>query len=59
MLHEKIVLITGASAGIGQACAVAFAGEGARLILAARRADRLRELAAELKRQHDTATYLL
>ncbi len=59
MLHEKIVLITGASAGIGRACAIAFAGEGARLILAARRADRLRELAAELKRQHDTTTHLL
>ena len=59
MLHDKIVLITGASAGIGRACAEAFAGEGARLILAARRVDRLQELAAELERQHGTATRLL
>ena len=59
MLHDKIVLITGASAGIGRACAEAFAGEGARLILAARRVDRLRELAAELEQQHGTATHLL
>ena len=59
MLRDKIVLITGASAGIGRACADAFAGSGARLILAARRTDRLQALAAELDRQHGTATHLL
>jgi 3-hydroxy acid dehydrogenase / malonic semialdehyde reductase len=37
----KIVFITGASSGIGLACAEAFASEGARLLLAARRMDRL------------------
>lgn len=53
-LSGKIVFITGASAGIGKACAQAFAREGARLILTARRADRLAALAEELKEQCHT-----
>jgi 3-hydroxy acid dehydrogenase / malonic semialdehyde reductase len=40
-LRGKIVFITGASSGIGLACAEAFAAEGAQLLLAARRMDRL------------------
>jgi len=47
-LQDKIVLVTGASSGIGRACAHAFAQLGARLILAARREERLQALAAEL-----------
>lgn len=53
-LKNKTVLITGASSGFGQAAAHAFAKKGARLIVAARRIDRLRSLAAELKKKYGT-----
>jgi len=43
-----VVAITGASAGIGRAAALAFAREGSRLALSARRLDRLEALAAEV-----------
>ncbi len=45
-LKGKIVFITGASAGIGAATALAFAAEGARLLLAARRASKLADVAS-------------
>jgi 3-hydroxy acid dehydrogenase / malonic semialdehyde reductase len=45
-LKGKIVFITGASAGIGAATALAFAAEGARLLLAARRPGKLAEVAS-------------
>ncbi|MBV8114806.1 MAG: SDR family NAD(P)-dependent oxidoreductase [Silvibacterium sp.] len=47
-LNGTIVFITGASSGIGKACALAFAGEGARLLLAARRLSRLEEIKPKL-----------
>jgi len=43
-LHNQVVLITGASAGIGAACALAFAEQEVRLLLCARRLERLREM---------------
>ena len=41
ILQGRVVVVTGASSGIGEACAVAFAEKGAKLVLAARRAERL------------------
>lgn len=48
-LQDRVVFITGASAGIGAACARALAAEGARLLLAARRVERLTEMESELR----------
>lgn len=58
-LKNKIVFITGASSGIGRSCARAFAAQGAKLILAARRAERLEDIAAGLKTEHGTAILVL
>lgn len=52
------VCITGASAGIGVACAREFARQGARLILSARRVERVRALAAELEKGHGTRSFV-
>jgi 3-oxoacyl-[acyl-carrier protein] reductase len=48
-LAGKVALITGASAGIGRASAISLAGEGASLVLTARRQTRLEELASLVK----------
>lgn len=48
ILADRVVMITGASSGIGAAAARLFAQEGAAVVLMARRADRLHALAADL-----------
>jgi NADP-dependent 3-hydroxy acid dehydrogenase YdfG len=48
-LRGKVVVITGASSGIGAAAASLFAAEGCPVVLAARRTDRLDELAAQIR----------
>lgn len=51
LLDGKAAIITGASAGIGRAAAGLFAEHGASLVLVARRAERLEEIAAQIERQ--------
>lgn len=58
-LKNKIVLVTGASSGIGKSCAEQFAVLGANVILTARRLDRITTLADSLKTQHHVNTLAL
>jgi len=46
--RDRVVLITGASSGIGRATAIAFARDGARIVLASRNRDKLDALAKEI-----------
>lgn len=55
----KTVIITGASSGIGLACAHRFAQGGWQLVLIARRSVRLTELGQELKKELNTTSFLL
>jgi len=59
MKSRKIAFITGASSGIGQACAQVFAREGYDLLLAARRVNRLEALAEKLNAKFNVDIHLL
>lgn len=56
-LRDKIVFVTGASSGIGRSCVRAFAREGAKILMAARRLERLQKLAAELKADYGVQSH--
>ena len=58
-LTHQTVLITGASAGIGASCAQFFAAAGAKLILSARRKEKLQALSESLQKEHQTEILLL
>jgi 3-oxoacyl-[acyl-carrier protein] reductase len=48
-MANRIAFITGASRGIGRACAIALSAAGAKVVLAARQLDKLEEVAAEIR----------
>ncbi len=56
---DKIVLITGASSGIGAGCARKFASQGARLILNGRNLEKLESIKQEVETTYHTQVYLL
>ena len=56
---NKTVLITGATSGIGEACAKKFAADGDRLIITGRRADRLNALKIELEKDFSSSVLAL
>ena len=56
VLDGRVAIVTGASSGIGDAVARALAGAGAAVVLAARRSERLAELAADIAAEGGTAT---
>ncbi|MEL6502726.1 MAG: SDR family NAD(P)-dependent oxidoreductase, partial [Cyanobacteria bacterium J06623_1] len=58
-IQGQIVVVTGASSGIGASCAKLFAKEGASLILAARRRDKLEAVAAEIKQDYHVKVCIL
>ena len=56
-IQDKVILITGASSGIGEACARLLAHKGARVLLGARRSDRLEALVGEIREAGGTAEF--
>lgn len=57
MIKDKVVVITGASSGIGEAAAKRLASKGAKVVLGARRLDKLERIAAEIERHGGQAAF--
>jgi 3-hydroxy acid dehydrogenase / malonic semialdehyde reductase len=58
-LKNKTIFITGASSGIGKACTELFASEGAKLIICARRIERIEKLSGDLSKKSGTKIYAI
>lgn len=56
-IKNKVVIITGASSGIGEATAKLLASKGAKIVLGARREDKLKALTEEIQSAGGQATY--
>lgn len=57
MIKDKVVIITGASSGIGEASAKLLASKGAKVVLGARREDQLKQLVDAIQRAGGQAVY--
>ncbi len=57
MIKDKVVIITGASSGIGEATAKLLASKGAKVLLGARRGNQLRQLVDEIQKVGGQAVY--
>ena len=57
MIRDKVVIITGASSGIGEATARLLAGQGAKVVLGARREERLKRIAEDIRAAGGQAVY--
>ena len=57
MIKDKVVVITGASSGIGEASAKLLAQNGAKVVLGARRESRLQEIVDDIKKDGGQAAY--
>lgn len=57
MIKDKVIIITGASSGIGEATAKLLASQGAKVVLGARRTDNLKRIADEIKQSGGQVAY--
>jgi NADP-dependent 3-hydroxy acid dehydrogenase YdfG len=57
MIKDKVVIITGASAGIGEATAKLLASRGAKIVLGARRTEKLKQIADQIKKDGGEAVF--
>jgi NADP-dependent 3-hydroxy acid dehydrogenase YdfG len=57
MINDQVVIITGASSGIGEATAKLLAAKGAKLVLGARRTDKLKQIVADISKAGGQAVF--